>query len=112
MCKVDRKALGYDVFGNFGTCEACSIGKSRLINVKKDWAGGNAIQGMSFGDSKFRALIADDYSGYCRSYFMKHKSELKEKMVELINEFLRLDDVGEKFCFGKVIQVTKFQNKG
>ena len=44
--------------------------------------------------------------GYCWSYFLKAKSELKEKVIDLINElknvkFLRVDDAGENFALEK-----------
>ena len=116
--RLTGKELGYEVIGTFDTCEACSIGKARQKNVNKDWKGGSltagerlyvdisSIQGVSFGGAKFWALIVDDYSGYCWSYFLKAKSELKEKVIDLINElknfkFLRVDDAGENFALEK-----------
>jgi hypothetical protein len=45
--------------------------------------------------------------GYCWSYFLKAKSELKERIVDLVKElktvkFLRLDDAGENFALEKL----------
>jgi hypothetical protein len=64
----------------------------------------SSIKGTRFGGAKFWALIIDDFSIYCWSYFLKKKDELNDKVVELIKElkneniqvkFLRLDDAGE-----------------
>ena len=126
--RLTGKALGYEVIGTFDTCEACSIGKARQKNVNKDWKGGSliagerlyvdisSIQGVSFGGSKFWALIVDDYSGYCWSYFMKTKSELKERVIDLIKElrnvkYLRLDDAGENFALEKLCKQQNLQVK-
>jgi len=73
-------------------------------------------QGVSFGGSKFWALIVDDYSGYCWSYFMKTKSELKERVIDLIKElrnvkYLRLDDAGENFALEKFCKQQNLQVK-
>jgi hypothetical protein len=34
----------------------------------------------------FWALVVDDFSGYCWSYFLKAKSELKESIIDLVKE--------------------------
>jgi hypothetical protein len=48
-------------------------------------------------------LVVDDFSGCCWSYFLKSKSELKERIVDLVNiKFLRLDDAGENFALEKL----------
>ena len=120
--RMTGKAHGYDVVGVFNPCEACSVGKARQKNINKEWKGGSmtagerlyvdisSIKGESYGGSKFWALVVDDYSGYCWSYFLNHKSDLKVKLVELIVElrdlkknvkFLRLDDAGENFALEK-----------
>ena len=120
--RMTGKAHGYDVVGAFKTCEACSIGKARQKNINKDWKGGSltagerlyvdisSIKGESYGGSKFWALVVDDYSSYCWSYFLNKKSDLKGKLVDLIVElkdlkrtvkFLRLDDAGENFALEK-----------
>jgi transposase InsO family protein len=51
--------------------------------------------------------VVDDFSGYCWSYFLKAKSELKERIVDLVKElknvkFLRLDNAGENFELEKL----------
>jgi hypothetical protein len=117
--RLTGKALGYEVIGTFDTCKACSIGKVKQKNINKQWKGGSSvpgerlsvdissIQGVSFGGAKFLALVVDDFSGYCWSYFLRAKSELKERIVDLVKElknvkFLRLDDAGENFALEKL----------
>jgi hypothetical protein len=69
----------------------------------------NSIQGVSFGGAKFWALVVDDFLGYCWSYFLRAKSELKERIIDLVNalknvQFLRLDDAGENFALEKLCE--------
>jgi hypothetical protein len=70
----------------------------------------SSIKGESYGGSKFWALIVDDYSGYCWSYFLKQKSSLKTTLIGLFDQLknlnktvklLRLDDAGENFALEK-----------
>jgi transposase InsO family protein len=67
----------------------------------------SSIQGVSFGGAKFWALVVDDFLGYCWSYFLRAKSELKESILDLVKElknvkFLRLDNAGENFALEKL----------
>jgi hypothetical protein len=117
--RLTGKALGYKVNGTFDTCEACSIGKARQKSINKQWKGDSSvpgkrlyidissIQGVSFGGAKFWALVVDDFLGYCWSYFLRAKPELKERIVDVVKElknvkFLRLDDAGEHFALEKL----------
>jgi hypothetical protein len=70
----------------------------------------SSIKRTSFGGAKLWALIIDDFSSYCWSYFLKKKDELKDEVVELIKElkneniqvkFLRFDDAGENYALEK-----------
>jgi hypothetical protein len=66
------KSYGFDVVGDYKTCEACSGTKARQKNINKDWKGGtviagerlyvdiSSIKGDSYGVSKFRALVVND----------------------------------------------------
>jgi hypothetical protein len=66
--------------------------------VNKEWKGGSttpgeqlyvdisSIKGNSFRGAKFWALIVDDYSSYCWSYYLKRKDELANKLVGFIKE--------------------------
>ena len=62
------------------------------------------IKGESYGGAKSWALILDDCSDYCWSFFLRSKIELKNKVIEVIKElkgmdkaisFIRCDDAGE-----------------
>jgi hypothetical protein len=101
---------------------ACSVAKAKQKNSNKDWKGSSitpgerlyadisSIKGESYGGSKFWALVVDDYSGYCWSYFLKEKSDLKTTLIGLLDKFknlnktikfLRLDDTEENFTLEK-----------
>jgi hypothetical protein len=61
------ESFGYDVVGNYMTCEACSVAKARQKNIIKDWKGSSITPGErlyadissikveSYGGSKFWA---------------------------------------------------------
>jgi hypothetical protein len=77
-------------------------------------------QGRNYGGSKFWALVVDDYSGYCWSYFLKRNSDLKTTLIGLLDElknlnktvkFLRLDDAGENFALEKAYRNGKVERK-
>jgi hypothetical protein len=84
--KIHRLKLS----GEFETCEECAIAKAMQKNVNKEWKGGSPIPGeqlsldiisikdISYGGSKFWALIVDDYANYCWSIFLKNKSDSKK----------------------------------
>jgi hypothetical protein len=86
--RLTGKALGYEVLETFDSCEACSIRKAKQKSINKQWKGGgsvpgvrlyidiSSIQGVSFGGAKFWALVVDDFSGDCWSYFLRAKSQL------------------------------------
>jgi hypothetical protein len=97
-------------------CEECAIAKAKQKNTNKVAKGGSqnsgeriyidisSIKGENFGGSKFWALIVDDYTDFCWSYFLRKKSDLKEKLVNFIQElktkkidvkFVRCDNAGE-----------------
>jgi hypothetical protein len=89
--------------GDYMTCEACSVAKARQKNINKDWKGSSitlgerlnadisSIKGESYGGSKFWALDVNDYSGYCWSYFLKRKSDLKTVLIGLLDELKNLN---------------------
>jgi hypothetical protein len=79
--RLTGKAYGYEVTGKFDVCEACSVAKARQKIINKEWKGGSlirgerlyvdmsSIKGTSFGGTKFWALIIDDFSSNCWSFF-------------------------------------------
>jgi hypothetical protein len=110
--QVDRLKLK----GNFKVCEDCAVAKARQKNLNKDWKGGNQVPGErfyldissirdeSYGVSCFWVLLVDDYTDYCWSIFLKHKSDLKGKVMTLLTDLeiaginvknIRGDDSGE-----------------
>jgi len=124
--RLTGMALGYKVTGKFEVCEPCAVAKARQKNVNKDWKGGSnvpgerlyvdisSIKGKSFGRAQFWALIVDDFSGYCWSYFLKRKDELSGYVIGLIEElkkdnvhvkFLRLDDAGENYALERYVRM-------
>jgi hypothetical protein len=71
--RLTRKAYGYEITGKFDVCKSCSVGNGRQKNINKEWKGGSlnrgerlyvdisSIKAISFGGSKFWALIIDDF---------------------------------------------------
>jgi hypothetical protein len=66
------------------------------------------MENESFGGSKFLVLIADNYTDYCWSLFLKYKADLKDKMFKLLTDlkiagievkYIRCDDSGENKSF-------------
>jgi hypothetical protein len=39
--RITGKFQGYDVVGDYKTCEASSVGKAKQKNINKDWKGGS-----------------------------------------------------------------------
>ena len=81
--------------GELSFCEACVQGKchrkphyplkaikskEKLQLVHTDVCG--PMQTQSFGESRYFITFSDDYSRYCRTYFLKSKSEALEKFKE------------------------------
>ena len=54
--------------------------KERLQLVHTDVCG--PMQTQSIGGSRYLITFIDDYFRFCRTYFMKHKSEAIEKFKE------------------------------
>jgi transposase InsO family protein len=109
--------------GKFNACADCAIGKARQKNLNKLWTNGSkvpgerlyvdisSIRGESYGGAKYWALVVDDCTDFCWSFFLKAKSDLKKKIVDLIKElksanhvvaFVRLDDAGENKSLEKM----------
>ena len=136
-CGADRlkntaNIYGLKLSGQFQVCEDCAIAKARQKNINKVWTGSSnkpgervyidlsSIKEKSFGGAKFWALVVDDCSDYCWSFFLKSKSELKNKIMVLLTDlkiaginikFIRCDDSGEnkalfEECRSKGIGIT------
>ena len=97
-------------------CIACAKGKSKkkmipkITKAKASKTGErlfidiSSVNIESHGGSRFWALIVDDFSNYKWCIFMKHKSELKHKIIRIIKELnlrkqtvmkIRCDNAGE-----------------
>jgi hypothetical protein len=75
---------GFRLIGEFETCVECAISKARQKNIMREWKGGSQIPGEklyidicfikneSYGGSKFRVLVVDNYIDYCLSLFLKN----------------------------------------
>jgi hypothetical protein len=115
--------------GSFNQCEQCAIAKKRQKKVNKQSLGWNnlpserlyinisSIKERSFGGAKFWALIVHDYSDYCWSFVMKHKSDLKTmiktlltdfKIAKQIVKFIRCDDAGENITMNNDPEIKSF----
>ena len=81
--------------GDRSFCEACIEGKMHRLShhplkeikstqpiqlIHSDVCG--PMQTHSWGGRKYFITFSDDFSRYCRSYFMRHKSEALEKFIE------------------------------
>ena len=44
----------------------------------------SSIKARSYGGAKYWLLVMDDATGFIWSYFLRFKSQVKDKMVELI----------------------------
>jgi transposase InsO family protein len=116
LLKKTAQIFGLKLKGDFEVCSDCAIAKARQKNVGKDWKGGSQVPGErvyldisfikdeSYGDSRFWALLVDDYTDYCWSIFLTNKSDLKNKVMPLLTDLkiaginvrhIRCDDSGE-----------------
>jgi hypothetical protein len=126
--KKTAQVHGLKLKGNFKVRKDCSFAKARHKNLNKDWKGGSQVPGERFyldissirdesyggyGGSCFWVLLVDDYTGYCWSIFLKHKSDLNSKVMTLLTNLkiaginvknIRYDDSGENKAFFQACQ--------
>ena len=91
----------------------CALDEGVALTVMNDLVPGerlafdvSSIKSRSYGGAKFWLLVMDDCTGFIWSHFLKHKSQVKDKMVELIKhlkmkfghqvKFLRCDNAEEE----------------
>jgi hypothetical protein len=136
--RLTAKANGWELSGKLDVCADCAIGKAKQKNTNKHWSNGSkipgerlfvdisSIKGESYGGAKFWALVVDDCTDFCWSFFMKSKSDLKGKVSTLIKElksqsniivkYLRCDDAGENQALEKLCKLEglgiKFEYSG
>jgi hypothetical protein len=141
-CGVDRlkktaQVHGLKLKGDFKVCKDCAIAKARQKNINKDWKGGSQVPGdrfyldiisirdESYGGSRFWVLLVDDCTDYCWSIFLKHKSDLRSKVMTLLTDLkiagvdakhIRCDDSGENKALFEACQAqgygVKFEFSG
>ena len=114
--KSTAHMLGLNVTGKVQKCEHCAMGKARQKNIPKEvknkstTAGErlyfdiSSVKSKSKGTSRFWLLVVDEATDYCWSFFLKKKSELSKKMIDLLKQLftlgykvkaLRCDNAGE-----------------
>lgn len=110
---------GVKLTGEFKVCSHCAEAKARAAAIpktvedeKRSKTPGerlafdvSSIRARSYGGSKYWLLVMDDATGFIWSYFLRYKSQVKDKMVELIKhldrkhnynvKYLRCDNAGE-----------------
>ena len=113
------KYYGVKLFGKFETCGACAKAKAKQADVPKKLEKGkrsvipgeklmfdvSSIKTRSIGGSKYWLLVMDDATGFIWSFFLKTKSEVSKRIVELVKHLkknmgyevktMRCDNAGE-----------------
>jgi hypothetical protein len=97
--KATANAYGIKVSGKLEACKSFAISKAKQKKTNKvGTKSSNVSRGIHyvdislikverFGGAKFWALIVDDCTDYCWSYFVKSKDHLNTKLVELVKYF-------------------------
>jgi Reverse transcriptase (RNA-dependent DNA polymerase)/gag-polypeptide of LTR copia-type len=117
IVKSIANARGWHLTGQFQTCEACSIAKSKQKNVPKATNNENddkfyfdlsTIKTESYGKRKYWLLIVHGETKMKWSFFLKAKDELSEVMMMWIDDIrskgqsvktIRCDNAGENLAF-------------
>ena len=113
------KYYGVKLTGEFKVCSDCAEAKARAAAIPKNVEDEkrsktpgerlafdvSSIKARSYGGAKYWLLVMDDATGFIWSYFLRFKSQVKDKMVELIKhldrkhgyhvKYLRCDNAGE-----------------
>ena len=114
--KATLKTIGLGTTGVLRSCEGCAVAKAKTKAIPKVAANKAEKPGerlctdisgpykKSIIGNSFWALVVDEYSGKCWSYFVSRKSELATKVTSLVTElisagyttkYLRCDNAGE-----------------
>ena len=110
---------GVKLTGKWRACTHCAEAKAKAAAIPKSVDEGkrsktpgerlafdvSSIKAKSYGGAKFWLLVMDDATGFIWSFFLKYKSQVKDKMIELIKDldkkqgykvkYLRCDNAGE-----------------
>ena len=124
---------GYKLTGTYQPCQYCLKAKARQKNVNKSttqrskrkgdlmYFDISSVQKKSAGGTKFWNLVLDDHTDMKFSLFLKKKSDLSGKGVELVKKLrnrhgvvtrsIRCDNAGENYALGKGLDNADLQVK-
>ena len=119
--RATGKLMNKKVTGTFKPCENCLLGKAKRAKISKAPQKSSTVPGgrisldisspkpKSIGGKHHWLLVVDECTDFCWSYFLKKKSELKDRVIELFKELknkhgvtvktVRLDNSGENNAF-------------
>jgi transposase InsO family protein len=96
------KKLGINYTGEPHPCEHCAQAKLRIKNIPKVTTHVvatdigerimfdiSSVRVPSMGGNQFWLLVMDEYSGYLRSFFFRHRSDLTVTMTAFVRMFPR-----------------------
>ena len=120
--------FGWILKNTLKPCEDCAIAKAKQKNIKGNVTKGSNIKGerfsidissiqeRSFGGAKYWNLVVDEATNMKWSLFLKQKSDLGEKMQELLLRVMnqdqvkvqniRCDNAGENHSFEQLCKRT------
>ena len=133
LTRTTAKKIGIRLEGHFHHCDGCALGKIKKKDVAKAkipnaprngdrlFLDISSIKYPSMGGARYLCLMMDDHSGFVLDTYLKQKSDLQEKGIEMIqifeNDFnikvkkIRCDNAGEnqtmeKDCVRRKMGVT------
>lgn len=96
VARVVKRELGIQLSPDKLKCEGCIYGKTHkkpFGTRERATAPGELIHAdvcgpfaESVGKNKYFVVFKDDFSGYRFVYFMRKKSEVKDKLIQMLNE--------------------------
>ena len=130
--RATAKMLGCKLHGIFETCGSCAEGKSQQKKTNKEaetskergdklYIDLSTIKKQSYGNKHHWVLLVDDYSRQKWSIFIQKKSELPEKVFNVLNKLLneqgvkfkviRCDNAGENYKLQELLQEKQYGAK-
>jgi len=101
--------------GKIDKCEDCATAKAKKKNIPKTlnkrskktgerlFIDISSVKTASYGGRKYWALIIDDASDYCWSYFSRAKKHLGDKVTNLIRDL----KAKHKVCVTTILVTTQ-----
>jgi len=115
------KFYDWKISGTLNKCSDCGLAKSKQANTSKEkvlrskvpgerlFIDISSVKGKSYSGSKFWLLVVDDNSDMAWSWFLKQKSDLKDKLLPFVKQlknkdkktvkYIRCDNAGENKKF-------------